>query len=165
MGKGYGFKCKKCRKEFEIFLGVGMMFPDVYKSTIQEIYDGKYGEEWKILADSHEYAAIDCAYTLYKCDCGHWEISMPLDLYEPKNKEFIRKKQYGIKNVEEWGYVPYVMSHNLATNYNLIKKYPHRCPECGNEMKKTNITDLTEIRCPRCGNPNATESCKRINWD
>ena len=45
MGMGYSYKCKKCGHEYSVFLGVGMMYPQVYRQKLDEIAEGAYGKE------------------------------------------------------------------------------------------------------------------------
>ncbi|WP_154649900.1 hypothetical protein [Butyrivibrio proteoclasticus] len=46
MGTGYRFKCKECGHEYSILLGIGFLYPKVYRDTLKKIADGKYGEEF-----------------------------------------------------------------------------------------------------------------------
>ncbi len=52
MGSGFGLKCSKCGKEYAAYTGIGFLFPQVYKATITDVKNGKYGEEWKSLSMS-----------------------------------------------------------------------------------------------------------------
>ncbi len=153
MGKGYSYVCSKCGKNFDVFLGIGMMFPVIYRRTIEEIKSGKYGEEWKKIFNSQPYTATNAHKYLYKCkNCGYWEESKELSLYVPNDLESFPKTQFGIKTVEEWGYVPYVTEIELKYDYHLIKRYIHKCPKCGKTMNQaTEKNEFLTLSCPDCG--------------
>ena len=164
MGKGYTFKCKKCQNEYGVSWGIGGAFPRVYQSCIENIKAGKYGEEWKTLASSQEYFAVDASRYLYICkSCGNWEISYSLSLYKPKDPESIPDMQFGIKTVREWGYVPFVTPSNLEDDYIFIKSFVHKCNKCGKRMHKANTKKLQSLPCPKCGTQNETNGM--LWWD
>ena len=74
MGMGYSYKCKKCGHEYSVFLGVGMMYPQVYRQKLDEIAEGAYGKEWMILFHKTPYAAINAEKIIYICSsCSRWE--------------------------------------------------------------------------------------------
>ena len=165
MGTGYNFKCKKCHYEYMLFLGIGMRFPSKYRECLNDIKEGKYGEEWKQLALSQEYIAVDASKYLYFCNfCGNWEISYSLSLYKPKDPNSVLNQQFGIKTVREWGYVPYVTPHELEHDYTFIKSYVHKCSKCGKRMHKTDTEQLTSSACPKCGTQNRLFN-EKIYWD
>ena len=110
MGNGIALKCSKCKKEYSINRGVGFSFPDVYKKTLKAIKKGKYGDKLKQLSQDTELVAVDAEDHVYLCrKCGHWIVEPGLSLYAPNNPVLLMRKRYGIKPVEEWGEVPYVM--------------------------------------------------------
>lgn len=151
MGYGIQFECEKCGKAYRIKLGVGMGFPNVYRRTIEDVKEGVYGEQWKKIATETAYAAVDATKEIYICSsCGHWKEELNLSLYRPNDPEKIRTKQYGIKNVEEWGYVPYVMYSDLKYNYKLIKVFSHKCDRCGKRMRRAKKAELHNLPCPYC---------------
>ena len=164
MGDGFIYHCKKCRSEFRVSLGVGMAFPRVYQNAVADMASGKYGAEWQSLITSQPYMALNGDQRLYKCDhCGHWEVDLCLDVYAPNDPAAIAKKQYGIKTVEDWGHVPYVILCQLREDYHLIKRYEHICPDCKKSMRHvTRKAEFKIISCPECGAP-----CKGapMNWD
>ena len=55
MGDGYDFVCKKCKKEYSVMHGIGMMYPTIYQETIEDAKNGKYGSEWQELISSSKY--------------------------------------------------------------------------------------------------------------
>lgn len=118
MGYGYLYTCSKCKKRYSVNKGIGKMFPEVYRSLIQDIKDAKHGEEMQRLLEETKYAAVDAEGVVYICrNCNHWEMGTDDTLYAPNDPDALGRKQYGIKTVEEWGYVPYVMKMDLEEDY------------------------------------------------
>ena len=166
MGCGVGFKCSKCGKEYETHTGIGMGFPMVYKRTIDEVKNGRYGEEWKRLALSEDFVAVDAERYLYICEkCGYWTVDLDLSLYAPNDPETIKTMQYGEKTVEEWGKVPYVMRWDLEQDYHLLKKRIHKCKKCGDSMRIATSEEEYRLPCPECGGTPEKGSICEINWD
>ncbi len=152
MGSGIGLKCSKCGKEYAAYTGIGFLFPQVYKETLTDVKNGKYGEEWKNLALSEELVAVDAERYLYVCEkCGHWDTEPDLSLYAPNDVEKIKQKKYGEKTVEQWGEVPYVMSDGLEEDYHLLKRRDHICEKCGGVMHKATREEEYTLHCPDCG--------------
>lgn len=163
MGNGYCFKCSSCGYEQEVFLGCGMLFPQVFKKVNKEVIEGKYGPEWKELALSQELIAADAYKYLYVCDsCKNWKEDYGLSLYAPNDPEAIKKKRYGIKTVEEWGEVPYVTTWE---DYHLLKEYAHKCDKCGCEMRQAPELEVFSLPCPKCGSPSDQSNISTILWD
>lgn len=84
-------------------------------------------------------------------------------IFNVKDAEAIRIKQYGIKTVEEWGYVPYVIGYDLKEEYSLIKVYVHKCKKCGKRMHTANDEDIKNLPCPKCGTEDTTSGL--LMWD
>lgn len=163
MGNGYIYKCSSCDYEQEVFLGCGMLFPQVFKKVNIEVIKGKYGSEWKKLALSQELISADANKYLYVCDnCKNWKVDYGLSLYAPNNPEKIKKKKYGKKTVEEWGEVPYVTTWE---DYHLLKEYAHKCDKCGCNMRQAPESVAFSLPCPKCGNKPDPEYLTVINWD
>lgn len=166
MGSGVGFKCSKCGKRYCANTGIGFRFPEFYKEILKDVKEGKYGEEWKSLSLSQELVAVDAELYLYVCKkCGHWEVEPGLSLYAPKDVNLIKSKQYGIKTVEEWGEVPYVMSMDLEEDYQLLKRHVHKCGKCGGVMHKATKEEEGNLPCPDCGGAPEKGYAEIINWD
>ena len=164
MGKGYAYRCKKCRNKYSVHLGVGMRYPSVYQEKLAEIARGVYGTELKDLINSTDYVAIDASRVIYICSsCNKWELGTDVTLYAPNDPESISKKQYGIKTVEEWGYVPYVLDWELKRDYHVLKRYYHKCEKCGQFMHKASSEEEQNLQCPECGEPNKAKNI--IMWD
>ncbi len=164
MGQGYNYICKKCKYEYSVHFGKGMMYPTVYRSVLTDISEGKYGSGLKEIYDNTPYAAIDARQVVYICKrCSSWELGTDVTLYAPNKPDIILKKQYGIKTVAEWGYVPYVLSCDLKDEYHLLKRYYHHCCKCGRRMHKASFTELRNLSCPKCGSENQSEDF--FMWD
>lgn len=164
MGSGYDFKCKKCKTKYSAMPGIGMMYPKVYQEVVEDIKNGKYGPECQEIMNSEEFVAVNAEREIYICnECKHWETDLNLALYRPKNAEAIRTKQYGIKTVEEWGYVPYVMGYDLKAEYSLVEVFVHKCKKCRKRMHNATDEELQTLPCPKCGTENATSGL--LMWD
>ncbi len=164
MGQGYCYTCKKCKHEYSVHLGIGMRFPIVYRDILADISDGEYGSELQELYNNTPYAAIDGERVVYICDgCGSWKLGTDVSLYAPNDPDSIPQKQFGIKTVEEWGYVPYVMRWDLQKEYHLVKRKYHRCSKCGKRMRKASSEELKNLPCPECGSENQAEDA--LMWD
>ncbi len=163
MGNGYIYKCSCCGYEHEVFLGCGMLFPQVFKKVNKDVKEGKYGQEWKELASSKELAAADAYKYLFVCDnCKNWKEDYGLSLYAPNNPEAIKKKKYGIKTVEEWGEVPYVTTWE---DYHLLKEFAHKCDKCSCNMRQASESEVFSQPCPRCGGSVDPDCISIVMWD
>ena len=151
MGAGINVSCKCKSKSY--MLGVGMMFPDEYKTTVDMIKAGKFGEEGKNIMRTVKYAVVDIEKSLYFCEkCGNITRAKSMDYYAPKNVDKAAKEKYGIKTVEEWGEVPYWAPYmDFDNNYSLIKKTQHKCSICKHEMIRVDEEKLRNMKCPKCG--------------
>lgn len=178
MGSGFTFRCCNCGEEFCVYLGIGFAFPSEYKTVNEAVKAGNYGEKWQSIMNSADFIQADAERYFFHCGrCGHWEEDYGLSLYAPNDVGSLRKKQYGIKTVEEWGYVPYaVFSRALISDtnpdYHQLKRRIHRCPECNRAMKKHTYNQLLQriynddsfkIKCPKCGDK--LEEIGAIRWD
>lgn len=163
MGYGYYYKCRKCRHKYEVHLGAGMMFPRVYRRLLQDIAEGKYGEEWKALVRETPYAAVDADKVVYICSCGYWEMGEDITLFVPNEPESIPGRQFGVKTVAELGYVPYVAPQELREEYHILKRYYHQCSKCGKRMRKASDGELLHLSCPVCGADNKSKG--NLDWD
>ena len=166
MGSGYLYVCKNCKKRYSVQLGVGKLFPQIYEETTRLIDRGHYGPEWQKIYRHTPYVAVDAALELYLCDnCRNWKSDKNLSLYEPNDIAQIKTRRYGIKTVEEWGHIPYVLDFELEQDYHLIKEYPHTCDKCGNPMRKIDKDHIPDIlSCPKCGSDNERKPVMMM-WD
>lgn len=164
MGNGYSYTCKNCGHEYWAHIGIGMLYPMAYEKLINDINEGKYGEERKKLLNDTAYAAVNAEEMIYICNkCNYWEIKNDPTIYAPNDPDRIENERYGNKTVKELGRVPYVMNSELKENYHAIKRYYCSCPKCGKRMHKAAGAELHRLPCPKCGESNEAESS--IMWD
>lgn len=169
MGSGKTYKCKNCGEEYHVMTGIGLGFPMFFRNTIKDIKAGRYGEEWKTLINSGEYIVPDAETYLFYCkQCGAWEVGEDLSLYQPKDIEAMKKKQFGETTVEERGEIPFATMRDFKEEYNLVKKRIHYCPKCNEEMTRCDDWDemeklLSELPCPECSTKNEPQGS--ILWD
>ncbi len=158
MGKGYSYACS-CGKHYSVYPGSGMLYPDVYRKTIERIAAGRYGAEWKKAYLSTPHAAINADTVIYVCsDCGVWKADTDISLYAPNDPEIYRTPD-GTETDEP----PYVAEWELKTGYHLVKRYFLRCRRCGRRMHKASPAELENLPCPACGRKNRP-ACG-IMWD
>lgn len=163
MGYGEMFKCSKCGNEYDVCLGIGFLHPDVCREELKKIKKGKYGEDWKKLALSEEYTVVDTENFVYICGkCGHWVNENAVSLYAPKDAAKLKKKKYGIKTVEEWGEVPYIMD---PKDFRLLKRKVHKCSKCGELMHKATPEEIDNLPCPKCGGEKMKDYGNSFYWD
>lgn len=163
MSQGKCYQCNNCQEKYIVCTGSGMMFPTIYKETLDDAIQGEYGAEWKQLIQSDKYMDINAELGLYICGCGNWEVEKDLSLYAPVSESVIKTHRFGEKKVEELGYVPYVMQSERDSYYQLVKVYEHKCGKCGNIMNKVNEKYIGSLRCPKCKTIN--NPLGNINWD
>ncbi len=163
MGMGRSFTCRKCGKEYDVFWGIGFRFPLIYEELLEDIKNGKYGQEWKDLVLRGEHVAVDAEDCVYLCKkCGHWDAEPNLSLYAPNDPEAIMKKEAA----EEEKVSSYVMSYELKKDYHLLKRRLHKCPECGGLMHRATDSEISRLRCPDCGGiPEENYNHGMILWD
>ena len=155
MGMGKIFKCENCGESFITMMGIGMNFPFEYQEIVNDIKNGKYGEEFKDLMLSREGVVVDLEKCLYICDkCGSAEQNFCFDFYVPKKQEDIEK-------VTKDSF--YVTPSELKEDYELILKIEHTCDKCNSEMRKVEINETVTLECPECGSKMKEDGF--VNWD
>lgn len=154
MGNGFLIKCERCGYEFTCFTGIGMMFPVVYKDIVNDIKDGKYGEEHKVFLNEHPNAVINCERKFYMCsDCGAIDTARDLSIYLPK---------------EDVPAPDYIMPNDLKSGYKKVLEYKHKCISCGGIMRSESLPDQVEegnVKCPSCGKAFEVPEIIEVNWD
>ena len=162
---GRSFTCSKCGKDYDVFWGIGFRFPQAYKELLEDIKDGKYGQEWKDLVLRGEHVAVDAEDDVYLCrKCGHWVAEPNLSLYVPNDPEAKMKKD----ETKEEEAPSYVTSYELKEDYHLLKRRLHRCTECGGIMHRATAAEISRLRCPYCGGvpeENDNQNQGMILWD
>lgn len=164
MGQGYDYKCPKCGHRVGVSFGVGMLFPKTYQETIQAGKSGELGDELKTFFTEHPDGAIDASLVAGVCiKCGAVHNVQDLSMYLPK-KNFTRKKNRGSWSVAApFDDADYVSSWELADDYELFAKYPHKCKRCGGDMEIFTQQTFRTPDCPHCHAPMIEDGL--IMWD
>lgn len=154
MGSGYVIKCKECDFRYEAMLGIGMLFPNEYAETVEDIKIGLYGEEYKRFFEENNNAAVNCENEIAICtQCGKLDTIKNLSLYLPKE--------------ETAQTADYVMPDDLKSDYKKIQDYNHLC-SCGGDMRIIKFPDELfdgKINCPECGEKLMLDPMDMIMWD
>lgn len=139
MGYGFEVKCKKCKFKQMYLLGVGMMFPEVYRRIVESVRNGEYGEEWKECFKKNTGAVIRAEQRLYQCSyCNNIEQDYDLSLYLNKNE-----------TAPEHGY--WLYDGDFNHEYKFVKSYVHKCSKCSKRMHVVKNYENTTLPCPKCG--------------
>ncbi len=110
-----------------VLWGSGFAYLKVYAETLKAVKEGEYGEEWKQLATSEKYVAIDAEDYVYGCKrCGNWKKEKSLSLYVPKDYNFIINR-YKLKSIEELEERDCVWTYELREEYKILKERTHFC--------------------------------------
>ena len=153
MGGGKQFECSKCGKRYYANIGIGFLFSEVYSKTVEDITNGKYGENFKRSFESVKHAAVDAEYHLYKCKkCDHWDTESGMSLYAPNEEDIVVRKSY-------------VMPYELKSDYHIYKRYIHKCEKCSSVMHKATNKELEELKCPYCGGAPDERKKFHMCWD
>ena len=163
MGTMRNYRCKSCGYNKQLHLGSGMMYPRVSDSAKEAIAAGEHGDELKEAFDSIELPAVRPEEMIYVCpSCGCWDVYMDASVYEPTDTEAMKKREFGIKTVEEWGGVPYMTDYDIEVgDFRLVARYVPACPSCGEGMHplpgaSEDEPDAKGLKCPKCGSTDAT---------
>ena len=163
MGRGYNYKCKKCRKDYQLRLGAGWSLPDIYVETVEAIRQGAFGEEYRRLFDSEAFICVDVEKDLFICrSCGRWRAEASMNLYEPNDPEAVSQEMEGDELGKKLGYDPYMTRFVLERDYHLKKRRIHMC-ECGKRMHRASGKELELLACPRCRTMNPVK--EYLMWD
>lgn len=160
MVSGCTWQCRKCNYLFHAATGVGFLFPQVYKETLDKAKNGELGSELETFFKDYKDGAIDASNTVLCCErCGALKNEMDLTMYVPKNKLPNKKN-------EKWSVAFPFNEEDYVTPWDLedymeYSKYPHKCEECGGNMQV--VEDILKIACPICKEP--LEIIEDILWD
>ena len=150
MGAGVTYECNKCGYIFSKMTGIGYLFPMVYEECIKDARAGKYGEEIKQFLLQHPDGALNCEKTAYVCEgCGNLVIDYDLTMYLPKKDAKFKDNGY-------------FMPDELAENFDVYKKYQHKCESCGGNMRPLKSREIP--KCPKC-KEKLVQGKSRIMWD
>ncbi len=158
MGKSFSCECTKCGYEIYGDIGIGFLYPEVYKKTVEKIKRGELGNEIKNFMEAFENGAIDCENVMAKCtDCGECFQVQDLTMYVPKADYNARQMN---KNRSWCVAFPfhesdYVSPCDLKKYFEEFEKYDHRCPKCGGEAEIVKSFERKllggAIKCTKCG--------------
>ena len=70
MGYAYVYRCKLCRKKVQMFVGCGMLRPDVCKIK-SDIQAGLYGPEAIDFLKRYPDADASAVWAVHQCRCGN----------------------------------------------------------------------------------------------
>jgi len=141
MGLVHSFICKNCHYVFEATLGTGMFYRKTYNRIVEEIKQGKHGEEYKKIFEEHPLAAVNCELFAAVCtQCKKLDTVEHLGLYLPN---------YENGDCPDAGNDPRV----LSWAFHKCMDYNHKC-SCGGEMKIIDdiftMVDNGTLKCPNC---------------
>lgn len=166
MGLTVECHCEHCGYRFWGPEGSGMLYPLVYKKTIEDIRNGKYGNQamefFKVFPDG----AIDAQYVVIQCEHCRGLDSVPdLTLYvkneiiekpskriKSKHKKIEKTIRYKPKQTKSaWDEIPII--RGPGTEYIEFEKYKHICKYCGGSTYKIDLDlemPIPMIPCPGC---------------
>ena len=146
---GIVFRCKSCKEEAIVSLGMNYFFPMTYKHLMEDAKKGVYGATHVDLLNDETYLAIDAEKYLFHCPaCGYWEQSPDMSIYEPNDPSFV--EQLGTE--EDPRGPAYVSSSDLEEDYHLVFRQDHICKDCGAGMtKEDDLGKIKTLKCHACG--------------
>lgn len=148
MFRGELLFCENCGKNHYITIGGGLYFEEYSSSTVHQMKQGKFGEEYKKLVNENNNIYVDCLRRVYYCDkCENWEIKECLDVYFSDAHS--------------------IFTHALYTspeNFNLLKAYNHICGKCNNTMRMLNENEDNKLKCLSCHSELVSKG-HGIDWD
>jgi len=155
MGIGHGICCMKCGFNDNLFLGVGMLYPEQSAEYRQEACQGRHGKMIQKLIDEHPEGMLDCANAIYKCSCGGWRLAPRGDYYIPEGDDelgeyFTREELEPCEDEEidedDEDFEPYTPPKAIC-----LHKAKHLCPKCRRNMREVSVEEELELSCLRCG--------------
>lgn len=148
MGKGFEFKCKNCDHTLYVNLGVGFKYPHHCTRILEDIKNGKLGEEFREIADSIKNPAVYSTEDLYLCEnCGElkseWTIALcsPITDLPRSDRPFSSVCKCSESDT-------YVMEYQLGTEYEIKLINNYYCDKC--KIKMTKVTEYENLECPHC---------------
>lgn len=169
MGTGYGCTCNKCGYSYHANLGVGFMFPIVYKETVEAMKKGDYGVQGKKFFEEHPDGAIACETVIARCtECGECGQVSDLTMYVPKKNIHPNAKKHGRWSVAmPFEGAEYFTSWELDEEFDVYEKYDHRCPKCNGRAEIIedfeNKLESGKLGCTKCDG--TMEITGMIMWD
>lgn len=168
MGMGYGFKCKKCDYHFYGNVGVGFLFPKVYKEIINDMKCGKYGKKGIDFFNKYPQGAVNAEFTLARCtQCGELYNVKDLTFYIPKNNKKLNNEHTKWSVSFPFIGEEYVTSSELKNDYIEYEKFNHTCLRCNSKLElicnEKLVTMEDNLKCPKCGD--VLELDEVCHWD
>lgn len=127
MGKGYIYKCPKCKKETTLRMGVGFVCPNPPEIEA-DIKVGLYGKKAQDFLIEHPDYIMDASLEVYQCKCGNIQNEYHVVLKAEGVKSFANRQ-----HCKKCGSVMKKLSDPLE----IID-----CPECGSAIDLTLIEML-----------------------
>ena len=164
MGSGFELKCSKCKKEYGIYLGFGMLYPNLYEETVKDIKDGKFGKEWKQFYEDTENVAVDVENHVFICpNCGFWKQEKGMSLYVPDNEYALKDVKKGLPIFYGDESIPAMFGQK--PEYRLVREFEHKCDKCGAKMREASESEMWGLPCPECGASPDPEEISIMDWD
>jgi len=134
MGYAHTYKCRDCRRSGEIYLSVGMMYPNQCEEAKNAAINGKMGKAWQKFVTAHPDGVFDCENVVFACTCGRWRNGPKMDYYVQ------------IPGAET--FAPY---YTGDVNYRgKVRRSQHKCPACRKDMRVLAEEELVSLTCPVC---------------
>ena len=156
MGSGYVIKCKECGFSYDVSIGIGFLYSDVCDKILEDMKNGKFGEDFKESANTITNPAIHQSDELFVCDnCGFWRASEIIDLCSPIETKKKKKCLFWIKDIlndEPKEITSYVMTAQIGRTHQIVRSVEHKCDCCRTNMhpiEESNIRRFN-LRCPKC---------------
>lgn len=158
MGQGLSVKCNKCGYDFDAWLGIGMLFPNLYKENVKKMKRGEFGTEAKIFFEKYPNGVINSEQAVSKCTkCGNYDVVDDFTMYMPKD---------GVTVPDE---VAYILAEEIKESYVKYMDYPHKCSKCGGRSKVYKSFEKKaykgELKCPKCDGFMMINPAQMIMWD
>jgi len=138
MGSGHSFKCKSCGEKGEVFLGVGMLYPDYCKQAKNAAIRGEFGKKLQRAVLQYPNGLMDCDAIIYACGCGGWKSAPRMDYFIVRNCPDAFDPEHNYSSAEELG-------------GELVYQSRHLCPKCRKKMQPFSGKDITSLSCPKSG--------------
>ena len=156
MGKFFTFHCKNCGHNLKFYFGIGKMYPEKYQEILNDALVGNLGAELQKFLIDNPTGVIDISRVLANCEnCGHHEMVRDLTMYLPK-ENFVREANYPL---------PF----EFEKNYNLAKKFQHKCSYCGEPVEvvteKNFLQTEIKLQCPNCDSFMTKKKTGGGHWD
>lgn len=163
MGNGVVYTCGECGREFDVFLGIGRMFPRASQEMGERVSGGAFGLEAQRLYEANACAGTSPVLRLYVCDdCGHWENTADASLFVPDESAAGHGVFDGLVTFGEDGH-PECIPAMPYEGWRMLWRFQPSCPKCERPMREVDPPPIA-LRCPFCGSESSKET-DFIMWD